>query len=235
SLTIDGYEQGGRYNASPHHDFRISSTSRFRVGNTNRSYTNLSMEDNSIANIYTIGMTGNITMANAQLRSSSGGNMAIESYANMYLRARGAQKLSIENNLIMGAALDTNGFAVIGTSDSRWKNVNGLRIEDDLENLMKINYVNFTWKDPARGGDDLGFIAQQVRLVVPEIITESEDGILGYNTGTYINFIGHAVQQLTLKEENTNKVASQALLNSETNAQKIERLEKEIQKLKEAA
>ena len=50
-----------------------------------------------------------------------------------------------------------------------------------------------------------------------------------------MNTIGHAVQQLAFREENTNKVASQALINSETNAQKIERLEKEVQKLKEVA
>lgn len=120
-------------------------------------------------------------------------------------------------------------------SDERLKNVHGIRTDNDLEKLMQIEYVNFKWKNEEYGGEDLGFVSQQVQSIVPEMMMENKDGFLGYNQQTYLNFVGHAVQQLVLREENTNKVASQALVNSETNAEKIERLEKEIQKLKEAA
>src|SRR5699024_9002397 len=134
--------------------------------------------------------------------------------------------------------LNMDGNSIVSSpsiSDARMKDVQGMRVENDLKKLMQIEYVNFKWKEEEYGGQDLGFIAQQVETLIPEMMMESKDGMLGYNQQTYLNFVGHSVQQLALRELNTNKVASQALINSETNAEKIERLEKEIQKLKEAA
>jgi len=134
-------------------------------------------------------------------------------------------------------------------SDERLKNIHGLRTDNDLEKLMKIEYVNFTWKSEERGGDDLGFIAQQIQNIVPEIIMESANGYLGYNSNSYMNFIGHSVQQLSLAHDNTNLVASEALILAEetnilalNNKSEIDLLKEEnkelrteIQKLKEVA
>src|SRR5699024_11950262 len=83
-----------------------------------------------------------------------------------------------------------------------------LRSDNDLEKLMKIEYVDFRWKDPEFGGEDLGFVAQQVQSIVPEIITEVAGGYLGYNQQTYLNFIGHSVQQLARSEENKSELQS---------------------------
>src|SRR5699024_10040725 len=204
----------------------VQGTDEIRLQNTNQTIaiygdSQISMFRQIRMNNYDISDVGQLRIGNylgllgGEIRGASSGNIALMGQKGLNFYVGSSQKMRFRTNIFLDAALDTNGYAIIGTSDERWKDVRGLRTENDLENLMKINYVDFTWKDPARGGDDLGFIAQQVRLVAPEIITESEDGILGYNTGTYVNFIGHAVQQLALREENTHKVASQALLNSE--------------------
>src|SRR5699024_8911051 len=116
-------------------------------------------------------------------------------------------------------------------SDERLKDILGVRTEDDLATIMAINYKNYIMN----GKKQRGFIAQELRLIDDELVIQNEDGYLGYEGQGYVHTIGHAVQQLAFREEDTNKVASQALLNSETNAEKIARLEKEIQKLKEAA
>ena len=149
------------------------------------------------------------------------------------------RKMMLDNTRIyMYNPLNMGGRAILDSpsvSDERMKDVRGLRKVNDLQKLMQIKFVDFKWKSPEFGGEDLGFIAQQVQQVAPEIITTAHDGMLGYNSNTYMNLIGHAVQQLALKEENTNKIASQALQATETNAQKIARLEKRIEELESAA
>jgi hypothetical protein len=118
-------------------------------------------------------------------------------------------------------------------SDSRFKYDIQSAEQTSLERLKKIEYVNFRWKENDRY--DIGFIAQQVQNITPEIMMDVAGGYLGYNGESYMNLIGHSVQQLAIMEENTNKVASKALLATETNAQKIKRLENEIKELKGAA
>src|SRR5699024_2460973 len=104
---------------------------------------------------------------------------------------------------------------------------------DDLNTIENIVYVDF---DCTNGNlNRRGSIAQQVRPLDPELISESAEGVAGYDLSTYVHTIGHAVHHQAYREQDTKLVASQALVNSETNAEKIERLEKEIQKLKEAA
>jgi hypothetical protein len=157
----------------------------------------------------------------------------------LQFRVGETQKFRIDSSRnYMNQLLNMQGHSIVESpsiSDARMKDIYGIRNDNDLERLVKIEYVNFRWKDPEFGGEDLGFIAQQVQDIAPEIITETANGLLGYNQQTYLNFIGHAVQQLALKEANTNKIASQALQATETNTQKIERLEKRIEELEGAA
>ncbi len=146
------------------------------------------------------------------------------------------RKMMLDNTRIyMYNPLNMGGRQILESpsiSDARMKDVQGLRNENDLEKLMRIEYVNFRWLSEEYGGQDLGFIAQQVQIVVPEIMMKSADGFLGYNQQTYLNFIGHSVQQLASRERNTNKKATQALRLSESNEQKIKRLEDEVKELR---
>jgi hypothetical protein len=44
-----------------------------------------------------------------------------------------------------------------------------------LKEIMKLHPVNYTWKDNDR--KDLGFIAQEIREVLPELVMESKDSM----------------------------------------------------------
>src|SRR5699024_3692837 len=146
SLTIDGYSGGGRYNANPNHDFRISNATKFRVSTTNISYTNLSMDNNDISNIQ------HLLFGGPQIRSSST-ILAADAPEGLNLQVSGVDKLRIRGNLVMYAALDTNGYAVIGDSDARLKHD---IVDDEINSIEAIKnwrMAGFNWIDTDKPQD----------------------------------------------------------------------------------
>ena len=119
------------------------------------------------------------------------------------------------------------------SSDANLKENITSRNEDDLTTIMSIEYKNYDFI--SGGKNKRGFIAQELQLIDSDLITVSENGTLGYDGQGYVHTIGHAVQQLALREENTNQIASQALQLGESNKEKIKRLEKRIEELESAA
>lgn len=67
-------------------------------------------------------------------------------------------------------------------SSIRWKE-NIRAIADPLGKVMRLNGVSFDWKPEHGGTPDIGFVAEEVGEVVPEIVTWEEDGefALGLN------------------------------------------------------
>ncbi|HEX7400991.1 MAG TPA: tail fiber domain-containing protein, partial [candidate division Zixibacteria bacterium] len=59
-------------------------------------------------------------------------------------------------------------------SSRRWKeNINP--IEDALDKVLALRGVSFQWKESKK--HDLGFIAEEVGDVVPEVVTYEENGV----------------------------------------------------------
>ena len=109
----------------------------------------------------------------------------------------GTQKMMIDSTRIfMYQTLNMGGNSITespSVSDTRLKDTQRHRSDNDLEKLMNIEYVDFVWKED--GKDDFGFIAQQIQGFAPEIIREVNGGWLGYDQGSYTHLIGHALQQ----------------------------------------
>jgi hypothetical protein len=64
---------------------------------------------------------------------------------------------------------------VINTSDARLKeNISGVNY--GLEAVMKMKPVSFTWKEKEidNGRTHIGFLAQDIRQVIPEAVTDHE-------------------------------------------------------------
>src|SRR5699024_5108793 len=130
---------------------------------------------------------------------------------------------SIQQNLNMETNINLNGNSINEGSDERLKINVVKRKTDDLNTIMKIVYVDF---DYANGNTDKRrFIAQQIESLDPGLITKDERGYLSYDTTLYTHTIGHAVQQLALREENTNLLASE-------NRSLIEELQEENKELR---
>ena len=157
--------------------------------------------------------------------------MVITGQESIALRANESTVFAVSNNgsinfASMYANLNMNGSNVTNQSDARLKTDISTRQESSLDKINQFNFVDFKWiKD---GREDFGVIAQQVQKVAPELILEGVDGYLNLNNSLLNMMTTHAVKELALRELNTNKVASQALQASETNEEKIHKLQQEL-------
>ena len=102
-----------------------------------------------------------------------------------------------------------NGNAVLAggltqNSDQRLKsNIQPLDASSSLAAINALNPVTFNWIDPSKGGEQLGFLAQQVFPIFPDLISTTSptaltpDGTLGLNYTGLIAPIVKAIQALS--------------------------------------
>lgn len=97
--------------------------------------------------------------------------------------------------------LDANGKAVNVASDERLKE-NIEPIKGALEKVLGLQGVTYNWRDRDAGTDALriGFIAQQVREVVPELVYETQDEYLGVHYNNAVPLIIEAIKELVNSE-----------------------------------
>ena len=88
-------------------------------------------------------------------------------------------------------------------SDKKLKN-NISNISSPIEKIKQINGVNFEWSDKQSTytGKDVGVIAQDVEKVLPEVVTEREDGYLAVKYEKIIPLLIEAIkdQQKEIEE-----------------------------------
>jgi len=112
----------------------------------------------------------------------------------------------------------TDGTLTTATSDISFKeNIN--QINNSLNSIMNLRGVTFTWKSEPEMGQRIGFIAQEVEKVIPELVfTNPVDGYKGVNYAEMSAVLVEAV-----KEQQEMIRSQQAQIESQN--QKIEQLE----------
>lgn len=109
-----------------------------------------------------------------------------------------SSKLEVDGDI--KAAGDVIAFSA---SDERLKN-NISNITNPISKLNQINGVNFEWsKDQSiHSGKDVGVIAQDVQKVLPEVVTERQDGNLAVKYEKIIPLLVEAIkdQQKQIEE-----------------------------------
>jgi len=78
-----------------------------------------------------------------------------------------------------------------------------------LEKILKLNPVNFTWKNNPQLGTKTGFIAQEVQSVFPEFVNELPNGYLG------LDYAGLVVPAIKAIQEQQLVIASDSAAISE--------------------
>ena len=68
---------------------------------------------------------------------------------------------------------DITAYSTQTGSDIRLKK-NVRNLEGSLDKTLKLRGVKFDWKDEHKGNDQLGFIAQEVEEVLPEVVSDTE-------------------------------------------------------------
>ena len=124
------------------------------------------------------------------------------------------------------SALQINGTnraeSHFDTSDRRWKkNIQALNLES-LKVLKEITPVRYKFKTKDEGGqldsdhEHIGFIAQDVQAVLPDIVREDAEGYLSLETTKMTVLITDAASRLKTENERLEKQI--ALTQSEINA-----------------
>jgi hypothetical protein len=84
----------------------------------------------------------------------------------------------VTNNSGVGVYITDGATSWTGTSDERLKNITG-EITNGLTKVNSLRAVEFTWKADVTNKNQVGLIAQDVQKVLPESISENNDGHLG--------------------------------------------------------
>jgi hypothetical protein len=88
-------------------------------------------------------------------------------------------RFSDPRGFTFGSQVTVNGpvfaQAFVPTSSRRFKN-DVKPIEQPLEKIAKLQGVRFTWNKEQGGRQDIGFIAEEVGKVIPEVVSWEEDG-----------------------------------------------------------
>jgi len=94
-----------------------------------------------------------------------------------------------------------DGTFTTATSDIRLKE-NIQTLEGGLEKVLRLRGVSFTWKDKPGYGTRVGFIAQEVETVVPELVfTNETDGYKGVNYAEMTAVLVEAIKELKAENE----------------------------------
>ena len=136
--------------------------------------------------------------AGAGATSPGGSNMQVQFNSNGSFG--GSANLTFDGTNLYAWQGDIVAYAA---SDKRLKN-NISNISSPIEKIKQINGVNFEWSDKQSTytGKDVGVIAQDVEKVLPEVVTEREDGYLAVKYEKIIPLLIEAIkdQQKEIEE-----------------------------------
>lgn len=141
----------------------------------------------------------------------------------LQMYAGGVQQVLIEastGNMTLGGSLSQS-------SDARLKK-NVKRLTSGLAMVNKLRGVTFNWKDEVKTGNKIGFIAQEVEAVLPELVVTKADGFKAVNYAEMSAVLVEAVKELSrqideLKRENSDLKAE--LTKAEELESRLEKIE----------
>lgn len=151
----------------------------------------------------------------------TGGNLGIGTNApTQALHVVGNVRVSaIGSGLYLGPVnRSLDGTFTTSTSDIRLKE-NIETINDGLNKVMQLRGVTFSWKSNPELGNRIGFIAQEMEQVIPELVfTNDVDGFKGINYAEATAVLVEAIKEL--KAENDRLKAENDKVN-----QRLEKIE----------
>ena len=96
-----------------------------------------------------------------------------------------------------GTLTATGDVVAFYSSDKRLKD-NIVRIENPLEKIGKIGGYEFDWNDKQKTyeGHDVGVIAQEIQEVLPEVVTERDNGYLAVKYEKIVPLLIESIKEL---------------------------------------
>jgi hypothetical protein len=216
SLSVSGAITAGSLSAGTIDHNGAWTKSRFLGGtNTGEIYSdgsNLILANDGM--IYLQSVSGNVLFAKGH---KSGGDSWFEMMYNGSTRAK-----TVSGGFsVTGCGYYSNGIEVTGdvkaTGDGYFFNsVSDNRLKTDLEAIAPVTGMDlvrnskpywFTWKEGKKAGKrDIGFIAQDMLEVLPEMVMHRPDGLYGLYYEHYVVVLTAAVQYLEQKLKNLERI-----------------------------
>jgi hypothetical protein len=128
----------------------------------------------------------NVNLTQNSALTLNGGN------DDFYIKYNGNDYMIIHGNNVEVQGQFTS-VAIGGSSDIRLKD-NIVPLEDAYERLLKLNGYTFTWKDHPERGTNIGFIAQEIEELFPELITPDSRGFLTVQYGNMTAILVEALK-----------------------------------------
>lgn len=169
------------------------------LGRYNTTYTpNSSTDWNTSDRLFVIGNgTATNSRSNAMVVLKSGNTGIGTSTPTERLDVNGnARVRSIASGAFVGPVNRTSdGTFTTATSDARLKE-NIRPLENGLDKTRQLQGVTYTWKESPELGKRIGFIAQDVEKVLPELVFTNEvDGYLGLNYAEITAVLTEAIKE----------------------------------------
>jgi len=135
---------------------------------------------------------------------------------------------TVENSIVLdGLSGNIDIFGVVNNISDRRLKTNIRSQYNSLEKIKELRGVSFAWKDKNRSQNNIGFIAQEVEEVYPELVKTREDGYKGVDYASLVSALVEAIKELDQKVTNLEKE------NSELKAELAKSGSSEIDKLKD--
>jgi len=101
---------------------------------------------------------------------------------------------------------DENGMLTNSSSDRTLK-TNIKPIDDNLKKVMRLAPISFNWIDSDKKGSqtEIGLIAQEVQMVVPEVVGKNFDGTLSLDYPKLVAVLIGAIQEQQVQIDNLKK------------------------------
>jgi hypothetical protein len=144
------------------------------------------------------GATGAVTITNTGVTSAVAGTGVSVSGATGAVTFSIGQAVATTSAVTFASVTATGDIVAYSTSDKRHKN-NIQLIPNALEKVSKLNGVTWEWNDDVEDVTKLspktGLIAQEVQEVLPEVVTERENGFLGLDYSKMVGLLVEAIKE----------------------------------------
>jgi hypothetical protein len=171
----------------------VSITKHLFLNDDNYSVIRLGNNDNSGFHITKEKTNNSFNIWNGAWSTSSINRMTILSTGEVGFKILSGSGIRNVNS-------DADGFLTNATSDGSLKE-NVSPISQGLNDVLKLNPVSFNWKNIEKYGaqKEIGFIAQEVQPIIPEVIGVNADGKLSLTYQNMVAVLTKAIQELNDK------------------------------------
>ena len=103
--------------------------------------------------------------------------------------------ISVNGIEVIDSSRNITGVNVNSTSDERLKD-NIKSIDNPLEKVLSLRGVEYDRNDIEGNPHQIGVIAQEVEKIIPELVSESNDGIKSVSYGNITALLIEAIKEL---------------------------------------